>query len=59
MQDGSARKNGHNTDYLVFFVDDPMSIVVRRELFVDVEMPGLYHCEDGAVVPQLLVKAKR
>ena len=22
-------------------------------------MPGLYHCEDGAVVPQLLVKAKK
>ena len=46
-------------DYLVFSSMTLCSIVVRRELFVDVEMPGLYHCEDGAVVPQLLVKAKK
>ena len=57
MQDGSARRTATTRDYLIFSSMTLCSIVVK--LFVDVEMPGLYHCEDGAVVPQLLVKAKR
>ena len=46
-------------DYLAYSTMTLCRMLIKRELFNDVLMPGLYHCEDGAVAPQLLVKAKK